>query len=142
MLLQGKIRENLSPKEKEQVAMADRQERGEGAKRRTRANFSYNGWEALRPDFEAFRPGWEQGRRSRGVRGVHGRPWCRTVNGVGLFKVMKNDNKKERKRGKTRIYTVKNDTILTKMIEQSEYTAKWHQMVSSSLALLNYNYSN
>ena len=25
-----------------------------------------------------------QGRISRGVRGVHGRPWCRTVNGVGL----------------------------------------------------------
>ena len=25
-----------------------------------------------------------QGRISRGVRGVHGSPWCRTVNGVGL----------------------------------------------------------
>ena len=28
--------------------------------------------------------GWGQGRISRGVRGVHGRPWCRTVNDVGL----------------------------------------------------------
>ena len=27
---------------------------------------------------------YTQGRISRGVRGVHGRPWCRTVNGVGL----------------------------------------------------------
>ena len=26
----------------------------------------------------------QQGRRSRGFRDVHGRPWCRTVNGVGM----------------------------------------------------------
>ena len=36
-----------------------------------------------------------QGRWTRGVRGVHGRPWCRTVNGVGLLMVMKKGKNRE-----------------------------------------------
>ena len=37
-----------------------------------------------------------QGRRSRGVWGVHGRPWCRTVNSVGLLMVMNKSRGKKR----------------------------------------------